>query len=498
MESHKETVAHISARVRQFYARKESFRIYHGSTLSTRDTIYEQDKIVDISKLASVLKVDTATKTALVEPNVPMDNLAHCTTQYGLLPPVVMEFPNITVGGGFAGTAGESSSFKYGLFDCTINRIEVVLANGDIVNASASDPETSDLFYASAGSCGTLGVVTLLEIQLIESKPWVELTYYPIESMSEATAKIKEAATDPSINYIDGILFARDQGVIMTGRLTDSYPSDMPVQSFRRARDPWFYLHARDVITKSKGPAKVAIPLTDYLFRYDRGVFWGGAHAFKYFMAPFNRVTRFLLDPFMRIRVVNHAFHTSGLSKQILVQDLGFPYSTVEKFVEYLDKRLGMYPLWLCPVRPTQYLRKQPRKAFAMGKDPLPDDMLLNIGVWGMGPSDYGKFVALNREIEHKVREFQGLKCLYAHTYYTEDEFWTIYDRKWYDELRTKYHANSLPTVYDKVKVDLSSLQREGESWGAWMYRKAWDVWPISGVYGVVRAAIGGDYLLAK
>lgn len=498
MESHKEVVAHISARVQQFYDRKEPFRIYHGSTLSTRDVLYEQDKIVDTSKLSSVLEVDTATKTALVEPNVPMDDLVRCTTKYGLLPPVIMEFPNITVGGGFAGTSGESSSFKYGLFDCTINRIEVVLANGDIVEASVSDPDTSDLFYASAGSCGTLGVVTLLEVQLIESKPWVELTYIPIQSMPEAIAELKEAAADPSVEYIDGILFARDCGVIMTGRLVDSYPADMHVQSFLRARDPWFYLHAGDVIKNSKGPVKEAIPLTDYLFRYDRGVFWGCAYAFKYFMTPFNRITRFALDPFMRTRVVNHAFHKSGLSKQILVQDLAFPYSTVERFIEYLDKKLGMYPLWLCPVRPAQCLQKQPRNTFAMGKDPLPDDMLLNIGVWGMGPSDHVKFVAINREIEQKVRELQGLKCLYAHAYYTEDEFWTIYDRKWYDDIRTKYHANSLPTVYDKVKVNLSSSQPKNESWGAWLHRKAWGIWPLSGVYGVVRAAIGGNYLLAR
>lgn len=50
--------------------------------------------------------------TVLAEPNVPMDSLLEACLQHGLLPPVVMEFPGITVGGGFAGTAGESSSFS--------------------------------------------------------------------------------------------------------------------------------------------------------------------------------------------------------------------------------------------------------------------------------------------------------------------------------------------------------------------------------------------------
>ncbi|ENI08504.1 hypothetical protein COCC4DRAFT_37225, partial [Bipolaris maydis ATCC 48331] len=72
------------------------------------------------------------TKTALIEPNVPMDVLVQETMKAGLLPPVVMEFPGITVGGGFVGTAGESSSFKYGFFDRTVLSAEVVLADGTL------------------------------------------------------------------------------------------------------------------------------------------------------------------------------------------------------------------------------------------------------------------------------------------------------------------------------------------------------------------------------
>lgn len=65
--------------------------------------------MVDTSLLNNVLRVDTETMTALVEPNVPMDSLVQATLPFGLVPPVIMEFPGITVGGGFAGTAGESS-----------------------------------------------------------------------------------------------------------------------------------------------------------------------------------------------------------------------------------------------------------------------------------------------------------------------------------------------------------------------------------------------------
>jgi Delta24-sterol reductase len=163
MESHNKAVSSIASQVSSFYARKEPFRIYHGATNSTRKSQHQINQMIDTSHLTNILSVNTATKTALVEPNVPMDALVEETLKYGLLPPVVMEFPGITVGGGFAGTAGESSSFKYGFFDRIVNWIEMVTADGRVVKASAG--ENDDLFFGAASSFGTLGVTTLLEIQ---------------------------------------------------------------------------------------------------------------------------------------------------------------------------------------------------------------------------------------------------------------------------------------------------------------------------------------------
>ena len=128
MEKHEAAVAKIAAQIRQFFERNEPFHIYHGSTNSTRPSKFQRDKLVDTSELTNVLNIDAEAKVALVEPNVPMDSLVAATIPYGLLPPVVMEFPGITVGGGFAGTSGESSSFKYGFFDRTVESIEMILA----------------------------------------------------------------------------------------------------------------------------------------------------------------------------------------------------------------------------------------------------------------------------------------------------------------------------------------------------------------------------------
>ncbi|KAF5233808.1 hypothetical protein FOXYS1_15740, partial [Fusarium oxysporum] len=72
MERHKQAVTTIASAVRGFFERREPYRIFHGSTNSTRPQ-QTGKPVVDISALRNVLQVDRATRTALVEPNVPMD-----------------------------------------------------------------------------------------------------------------------------------------------------------------------------------------------------------------------------------------------------------------------------------------------------------------------------------------------------------------------------------------------------------------------------------------
>ena len=100
MDIHNSTVATLASQVARFSASKTPFRTYHGSTLSTRKSSRDRNQIIDVSSLNHVLEFDELQKTVLVEPNVPMDKLVEATMAKGFLPKVVMELPNITVGGG--------------------------------------------------------------------------------------------------------------------------------------------------------------------------------------------------------------------------------------------------------------------------------------------------------------------------------------------------------------------------------------------------------------
>jgi len=492
MDRHQAAVKVIASQIGDFYERKKPFRIYHGSTNSTRQSQYQRDAIIHTSHLNHVLRVNTERKTALVEPNVPMDKLVAETLRHGLVPPVVMEFPGITVGGGFAGTSGESSSFRHGFFENNVNWIEIVLANGDVMTASSD--ENADLFYGAASSFGTLGVTTLLEVQLVDAKELVELTYHPVSSVPEAIRKFEEATIDPSIHYLDSIFFARNWGVVCTGRLTDSSQAVGIVQRFTRPKDPWFYRHTEKLLARTAAPVTEAVPLVDYLFRYDRGAFWVGRYAFKYFITPFNRITRRILDRFMHTRIMYHALHKSGLSKRYIAQDVAVPYAAADEFIQFVEDLFGFYPIWLCPLR---MVGRSPFSSYTEDEISSEPARLVNFGVWGPGPSGLDSFVEANRKLEQKVHELNGMKCLYAHAYYTEEEFRNTYNCKDYDVLRVKYHATYLPSVYDKVKVDVSKEKEAiAKSWIAWLLALFWSIWPLAGLYGVFHAIRGGDYLL--
>ena len=539
MEQHNSKVAFIAIKIRRFHEKNIPWRVYHGGTHSTRKTSLQRSACVDTSDLSRILDINTAKMTATVEPNVTMDALVRRTLPHGLLPLVVPEFPSITVGGGFAGTAAESSSFKYGFLENTVNWIEIVLADGSVTLASRD--LHSDLYHGAAGTFGTLGVITLLEIQLMKAEAFVQLTYHPVNSIREAIHQIRKATEDHSNDFVDAILLKRDRGAVITGRLIKEVHPNHPVGSFSQARDEWYYLHVEQVLADRTAPKTEVVPVPDYLFRYDRGAFWTGRHVFTYFAIPFTRFWRWALDSLFNTKILYHGLHENGMAQDNIIQDLVLPISRVQEFIEWIDETHAIYPLWLCPLwqsdeksfyphmdsmmtekktrriswewgQPTpvssadekndremddqQQRQRQRQQQQVIMSSSNKKELLVNIGVWGPRLPNPRDFLLQNRQLEHKVRELGGMKWLYAHCHYTPEEFWAIYDKQWYDELRAKYHATGLPSVYDKTRFDWEAERRAIQaSWLRWLFSFFWWLWPVPGIYGVLCVLMNSDYL---
>lgn len=362
---------------------------------------------MNINALSHVLSIDPTTKTALIEPNVPMDHLMKATLKYGLISSVVMEFSGITVNGGFSGTEGKNSSYKYEYFNETINSIEMVLDNDEIV--IVSDKNNSDLFHDAFDAVGTLRITILLKLQLISTKKYVKATYHLVKSIPQAIKKVKKETLNPALNYMNGILYSKKHGAVVTDSLIDDLSIGAEMQRFNNAKNLWYYLRVQEKFLKNVESVTQYIPLADYLFRYDRGKFWVGASAFNCFKLSFNALTRWFFDDFLHTRMLYKALHASGQFRSFIVQDLAFSYSTVEKFIDYTIEEFEIWPLWLCPLRQTRLstLHSHSHETEADDKTPTP---LLNIGLWGYGLKNPHEFVIRNRDLKNKLRDFGGMK----------------------------------------------------------------------------------------
>lgn len=483
MEEHNKAVARIQAQVKHFHDNKKHFRVYHGSTSSTRPISFTRDQIVDTSDMGRIFPVNKTSMTVQCEPKVPMDELAaHCLKQ-GVIPKIVMEFKGITVGGGYSGFSGESSMYRYGLFSNTVSDIEIVLGDGTLETASRT--HNADLLEHAAGSLGTFGIVTLLTVELIPSQAFVKVDLQLVDHVTKAHAIFEAATTDESIHFIDGVYFNKGRIGVMLSKFVDTVPSGC--RALKKMEVHWFADTMEEHLDKgptAEKPAVIYMTLTDYLFRYDHGAFWGGKLAFTHFHIPQNSITKRLADPFMDSRTCYHALHKSGLANEYVVQDFGIPSSTVAQFVQFVNDTLPELQIFLAPCKTAREIgltsRFNPRVA------EVADERIFAVGVYGRGPADPEAFYELNRKLELRSAELLGAKLLYARTYYTEDEFWTIYDKDVYHEMRKKYRAETLPTVFDKLKADMGT--------GAGKRR------PVRGILETIwdKATGNKEYLLKK
>lgn len=263
------------------------------------------------------------------------------------------------------------------------------------------------------------------------------------------------------------MLYSKNDGVIVTGKLVKDGEAETKLsqQRFDRAIDPWFFHHARELPSTTH---KEVISIMSYLFRYDRGAFWGGESVFAYFGLPNNRFWRFIFNPLTKTRAIHKSMLSTGSADFAMIQDLLLPVDTSEAFVDYVAEELAIWPIWICPVR------KKPADGDVWGwpfwKDKAstaPVDtrhpvhrpvsskgqLFLNPGVrGGAGDGSPSMVRCLNRRMEDVLRDLHGMKVPYAVASYTEEEFWDLYDRDEYDALRKERGAQALPTVYDKIK----------------------------------------------
>jgi len=126
---------------------------------------------LDMTAMDRIIEIDRINSIATVEPGVVLERFQQEVEKLGLFyPPDPASSDVATMGGTVAECAGGLRGLKYGVTRDYVLALEVVLANGDIIQTGAKVFKSVagyDLTRLMIGSEGTLGIITRITLKLI-------------------------------------------------------------------------------------------------------------------------------------------------------------------------------------------------------------------------------------------------------------------------------------------------------------------------------------------
>jgi FAD/FMN-containing dehydrogenase len=382
------------------------------------------DAKLDIRDLDQILQVDPVRRICVAESGVTFVDLVRATLPFGLVPAVVPELKTITIGGAVSGCSIESMSFRVGGFHDTCLEYEVITGTGEVVTCGPDDL----LFQMMHGSFGTLGILARLTFRLVPAKRYVHVSYETHPTLEAYLAAIDRRRREDGVDFLDGIIHSPRKYVLSVGRFVDRAP----------------YTHRYDwvrVYWKSTGRRREDyLETLDYFFRYDRGVTN---------VRPRSFLGRLLFGKFLHstqlLRLAERLPWLLRDERPTVTLDVFVPVSRVPEFLAWYEREIGYFPLWCVP-----YRRVRDYEWIAAGfYRGLGDDLFLDLAIYGLR-QPAGKNV--HRMIEEKLLALGGIKTLISHNYYSEDEFWSVWNRANYDAVKRRTDPdNRFRDLYTKT-----------------------------------------------
>ncbi|WP_414052302.1 FAD-binding oxidoreductase [Macrococcus animalis] len=142
-----------------------------ASSLSGGSLAIEGGIMMDFTNWDDLLEIYPDDLIAVVSPGVITQKINDAADRFGLMYPPDPSSQRIsTIGGNIAENAGGPRCLKYGVTKDYVLGLEIVTANGDVINtggATVKNVTGYDLTKLIVGSEGTLGIVTKAILQLI-------------------------------------------------------------------------------------------------------------------------------------------------------------------------------------------------------------------------------------------------------------------------------------------------------------------------------------------
>jgi cytokinin dehydrogenase len=145
--------------------------------------------LLDTSSLRTIHEIDEAAEVATVDSGVVWRELVQASLEKGLVPRVLTNNLNVTIGGTVSMAGLGVASFRYGTQADNVDELEVVTGTGEIVVCSRE--ENRELFDAVRCSLGQFGIITRAKVRLRHCKPKVRKYYLLYDDLGTLMADAK-------------------------------------------------------------------------------------------------------------------------------------------------------------------------------------------------------------------------------------------------------------------------------------------------------------------
>lgn len=182
--------------------------------------------ILNFSRMNKILEINNENLTCKVQSGVVVGNLQKEVESIGLFfPPDPSNLKVSTIGGGLALNSGGPRAFKYGTFKDYVLDLEVVLADGTIINTGAQTAKNAtgyNLTQLLVGSEGTLGIITEAVLKLVPLPEYTNVMLAYFDTVAEAVNAVSAIINN---HLLPSVIDLLDKKTLQT--IEDFYPTGL-------------------------------------------------------------------------------------------------------------------------------------------------------------------------------------------------------------------------------------------------------------------------------
>ena len=182
--------------------------------------------MISFARMNRILEIDLANERAVVQPGVVNLDLTLAVEGDGYFyAPDPSSQRACTIGGNISENSGGPHTLAYGVTTNHVLGLEVVLADGSILNTGGPDEPGYDLTGLLVGSEGTMALVTKATVRLMRKPEAVKTLLAVFDSTEDAGRTVSEitarAITPVAVEMLDGVLLRMVEEATHAG-----YPMD--------------------------------------------------------------------------------------------------------------------------------------------------------------------------------------------------------------------------------------------------------------------------------